>query len=40
MTRRAIKEQYGFEAETMKDVNRGDAGQTDANVAEARRLVM
>ena len=41
MTRRAVKEQYGFEASTMNDIGRGDINQqSDANVAEARRLVM
>ena len=40
MTRRVIKEEYGFEATTMNDMARGLNGQTDANVAEARRLVM
>ena len=41
MTRRTIKEQYGFQAETMNNLQRrNDTGTVDPNVQEARRLVM
>jgi hypothetical protein len=41
MTRRTIKEQYGFQAETMNNMQRrNDTGTVDPNVQEARRLVM
>jgi hypothetical protein len=41
MTRRLIKDQYGFQAETMNNIQRrNDTGTVDPNVQEARRLVM
>jgi hypothetical protein len=40
MTRRAIEEQYGFKAETMGGHKAATFTQSDAQVQEARRLVM
>ena len=40
MTRRAVEEQYGFKAETMNQHKAATYTQSDAQVQEARRLVM
>jgi hypothetical protein len=38
--RREVKEQYGFEAETIRNQKAATYTQSDAQVQEARRLVM
>ncbi len=41
MTRRLVEQQYGFKAETIKNIGGGATyTQSDAQVQEARRLVM
>ena len=41
MTRKLIKEQYGFESKTKNDLSKSSRnGQDDQNVQEARRLVL
>ncbi len=40
MTRRFVEEQYGFKAETMNHLKAASQTQTEAQLLEARRLVM
>jgi hypothetical protein len=41
MTRKLIKEQYGFESKTINDLSKGNRNELDdQNVQEARRLVL